>query len=597
MRSSRHLARAAWIDETRMESASRTGVRLACTTASPRRPPWLCARAIFHARHRSEHPPRFLWQPCPPARLWSSRVSNTTRVARYVLVFPTRLCARVFCASVTPLFSCLTHALRFHLRRLQVSVTNLPTTRRRLKPLLAINELDEAELAALFARTPGLRAASARQLVSERAARGRFCDPGDFDARAASVSYASLASRFELSFSDPQRSSPAPSPARELPARRPRGGPADAPGGGRAAADALVSGLAELSVAAAECDHVVFATFNCCRMSPRAESFESKLVVLERLVKDTPGLSALFLQELFGNAAGRLAMHLRTSTGDQSWTAAGCGSDGSNSVVKHLHAKTHGVSCNAVVYNASALRLVAHTYVSCDETAGPSAAFKRPPHVCVFESVRQSLQAAGKSRSRLLVVANVHILNRDPRRELLHLGDLVSAMRGACARALRQGKSLGLLRKDVVFSVVGDFNRAACRDSPDFRSLHDAGFIELVSSNIASSTVGNAAYPVGEGDSRLTVDFLRETTTAAGSSLDNIFIAREVRDAIRDGWVYQVGGAGRRLGESGRASAGRRRAERSDHLPLIAKLRLESAVDPTPWQCIGDFVVVVNATQ
>lgn len=478
--------------------------------------------------------------------------------------------------------------------------------------MLAINDVAEEELVALFERTAGFGATSARKLVKERETGGLFLDAADLNVRVTGISYTRLASHFSVTFASREnaavspltpaanasQSPPKPSLIQESfvsEAQSPASSFHDETKGEATASDSTeivaTASLESLSLNEKNHGEVIFATFNCCRMSPLADCFETKLTVVERLVKDTPQLSALFLQELFGNAAGRVAMHLRSSTGDQSWTAAGCGSDGSSEVVRHSHPKAYGVSCNAVVYNARTLRLIAHTYVSVGE-GNAEPAFKRPPHVCIFEIVR--LPRA--SRSRLLAAVNVHIVYRDPRRELLRLGRLVSAVRAACVRALRQGKAIGLPREDVVIVLAGDFNRAACDNSPDFQSLHEAGFVELVSSNIDVGACGSSTH-ANASSGELQLQFLREKTTAAGSRLDNIFVARASRDALLDAWVYQVGGAGRRLGESGRASAGRLRAERSDHLPLVAMLRLGNTAESTPWQCIAEFSVTVRVQQ
>jgi hypothetical protein len=438
--------------------------------------------------------------------------------------------------------------------------------------------------------------------VAEREANGTFAGPADLNARVRHVTHTRLAEHFAVDFGSRPEASEASAgvlcaapedgaSASTAVLRRSKEAPADKRlrRAVRDASDAgapVAADLKRLSLREAGDFDVVFATFNCCRMSPRVDSFESKLTVLDRLVKDSPGLSVLLLQELFGNAAGLIARHLRASTGELSWTAAGCGSDSTNEVVKHSHPKSYGVSCNAVVYNARLVRLVAHTYVKMGANDDATPAFKRPPHVCAFESVR----APSDGRSRLLVVANLHVVWRDPRSELTRLGDLASAMRAGCVRALRQGKTLGLPRDDTVIVFAGDFNRAACENSPDFRSLHDAGYVELVSSNIE-----DCATSADSSSGELRFQFLREKTTVAGSKLDNIFIAKHVREALVDAWVYQVGGAGRKLGESGRASAGRLRSERSDHLPLVARLRLDSAVETDPWQCVEDFEVRVTS--
>lgn len=114
----------------------------------------------------------------------------------------------------------------------------------------------------------------------------------------------------------------------------------------------------------------------------------------------------------------------------------------------------------------------------------------------------------------------------------------------------------GLWADDVATVVLGDFNKGAA--SSHFGPLHDAGFIELV----------------GGGEEKEGVDFLTEATSVAGSMLDNIFVEKAMRSEIVDAWVYRPGGAGRKLGESGHKSAGRLRSERSDHLPIVARLRL-----------------------
>lgn len=474
-------------------------------------------------------------------------------------------------------------------------------------PVLEVNIASHDELVACFEATPGYGRGSAARICAARELGGPFADPADFGRRVAFVSFDRLSSRFEVSFKqslfvsdrcvskmpcalshhvDRARAS---SPGQSLSSNR----AASREGSNKLLEEALKS-LGRMSLGANSADtkdlggsdDIIFASFNVCRMSPRPDSstnFESKLKVIERLVIDTPGLSLILLQELFSNAAGLIAQRLRAATGDEGWTAVGCGSDPNCEHVAHQHQRTAFSACQASVYNRSLLRCLASSYVDSMEaetTRLSEPLFKRPPHVCVFESARA---AAGK----LICVANVHVSYKEPRREIMLLASLSRGMKTACVRAFRRGAIPGLGVNDVSVIIAGDFNTPG--QSHLFRELRQIGFAELVRS---------------DRDFSSDLRYLQTATSVGGHVLDNIFMQRELRvSELVDAWVYHSAGSGRRLSEeSGTQSNGRVRAERSDHFPIVAKLRLgcvdivasQDGTPADPWRCRRGFEVFLE---
>lgn len=480
---------------------------------------------------------------------------------------------------------------------------------------LHVNTASLDELIDCFESTPGFGRASAARIYSAREQGGPFVSGADFCRRVAFVSFERLSSRFEVSFDEsvgtdqkraaasghtgsaftPALPSSEPLPAlasasaraaASLPARGkvPRG---DLLGEALKALDRMslgTEGATQRSDAVGP--DIVFVTFNVCRMSPRPgsmSSFESKLKVLERLVSDTPGLSLILLQELFGNAAGLIAKRLRAVTGDEGWSAVGCGSNPDCERVTHRHRRTAFNSCQAAVYNKKYLRCLGSVYVDGAAQVAPEddeTSFKRPPHVCVFECARTP-------HGKLLCLANVHISYKDPRQEIRLLAGLSRGMRNACARTFRRGTLPGFGASDATVLIAGDFN--APGQSHLFRELRESGFAELMRSDHAGGPE---------------LRYLQTATSAGGNVLDNIFMPRELRaKELLDAWVYQVAGFGRSLQESGAQSYGRLRAERSDHLPIVAKLRLGSvgvgdSFDESlagAWRCRTDFSVILES--
>jgi hypothetical protein len=450
------------------------------------------------------------------------------------------------------------------------------------RPPLPLNSVSRSGLVTLFERTSGLSELSARHIVTERDLHGPFTDNIDFTCRVPGIRHTLLRRFFDLSFVEQPVRAPANSVSR----------PSDLAGLCGAFEDVIVRDKAcrvedvrrivddvpyvvdnvrQLSRTDDDGTLITFALWNCARMSPKSPNFEKKCAVLERMVSDTPTLSVIFLQEVIACATEHVTSRLRSCTGDTGWTAVGC--DGTGRGNFHAHPRTCGATCQVALYNASKVRCLADSYVA--SSPADSTSFKRAPHVCIFEPVVPGGLAPGK----LLCIANCHILQRAPQPELELLADLVRAMRNACARAVRREGRPGLLRSgEVIYVVAGDFNRGS--ESSDFNRLRqEEDFVELVQSPRVSVSYAHVAAEVvdgaGESSSGVILRYLTEATTSGGLHIDNIWMNRTVRCAnLIDAWQYVPGGNGRSLHETGYASAGRVRSERSDHIPIVVKLRL-----------------------
>jgi hypothetical protein len=356
----------------------------------------------------------------------------------------------------------------------------------------------------------------------------------------------------------------------------------------------LVCGGCEFSDVFSE-DAVTVAWWNGGRMSSRsAQSFERKLLILERMVADTPSLSVILLQELFSHSAAGIARHLRGSTGDAGWTAVGCGSDLSQRRVSHAHRHSYGMSCQAAVLNSSTVDCLAHAYAE-SGGAGEMGGFLRSPLVLVL----QRKTPPGGRPSRLLCVANLHVSYREPRCELQLLPVLLDAMREGCVLAVRRRGARGLRRDDVTYALCGDFNRGA--QSADFAALRERKFVELIRpprgrTSRVSDELGETACEGLEG-----LRFLTSPTTAGGKFYDNLWMDKDARrHVLLDAHVYGVWTRGRRLAETGPASVGRLRGEMSDHSPVVASLMLapisedDACCTDAPWAASTAFAVALR---
>jgi hypothetical protein len=465
--------------------------------------------------------------------------------------------------------------------------------------LLPVNSVSHSGLTTQFERTSGLSELSARYIVTERDLHGPFTDHSDFRRRVPGIPHALLRRFFRLSFVEQPVSTPANSVSR----------PSDLAGLCGAFEDVIVRDKAcrveDVRLVVDDGPHVVdnvrqfsrtdddgtlitFAAWNCARMSPKSPNFAKKCAVLERMVSDTPTLSVIFLQEVIACATEHVTSRLRSCTEDTGWTAVGC--DGTERGNFHAHPRTSGATCQVALYNASKVRCLADSYVA--SSAADSTSFNRAPHVCVFEPIVPGGLAPGK----LLCIANCHILQRAPQQELELLADLVRAMRNACARAFRREGRPGLqCSGEVIYVVAGDFNRSS--ESTNFNRLREEeDFVELVQSPRVSVSYAHIAAEVvdgaGESSSSVVMRYLTEATTSGGLHIDNVWMNRTVRRAnLIDAWQYVPGGNGRSLQESGYASAGRVRSERSDHIPIVVKLQLgtveENSCNSSAIQYVG----------
>lgn len=349
---------------------------------------------------------------------------------------------------------------------------------------------------------------------------------------------------------------------------------------------------------------ITLALWNSAKMSPRSQRFITKCSVLERMVDDTPGLCVILLQEVCSGAAGEVARRLQVSSGQPAWTAVGCGSAGP----KHRsdsHAHPPGVSCQAAVFDGSKVTCIGEAYAT--SRSGSMDLFVRSPHVTVFAKTPGPRESARK----LLCVANCHVSLSEPRGELQKLPDLVDAMRTACARHIRS-----LNRTDVnvehaaTFAIAGDFNKSA--DSADFDLLRrSVEFEALVMPPRAARALVDHASGTAAATRKLSTNgegeaeddhspapiYLTTPTTSGGLYVDNLWLHRAVRaNHLVDAWCYNPGGRDRSLRETSHASAGRLRSERSDHVPIVAKLRLplldgDDSAGPTGWTRAAAFDV------
>jgi hypothetical protein len=507
------------------------------------------------------------------------------------------------------------------------SPPSLPSTSRvsktggRERPLLPVNSASLTWLTELFEPIQGLGELSAHSIIDERNVRGPFADLSDLSKRLALLPYTLVIRYFELDFttapiaeeqlrSSSLGTSDIADVCRALGAVRVKHGRLGStvhgpPQPNRVERAPQVFHLEAGSTRAEDDEEqpfVTFAAWNCARMSTRSPNFAKKCSVLERMVADTPDLSVILLQEVVACAMEHVAERLRTCTADPGWTAVGCGSSAHGTL--HPHPRVGGATCQTALYNASKVVCLADSYLV--NGSNISMAFRRAPHVCIFQPIAPRASLPPK----LLCVANCHILQRAPRQELHFLPDLVQAMRVACGHAVRREGRPGLHRSgEVTYVVAGDFNRGS--DSDDFSRLRDeVDYVELVQSPRLARAFGRTASEapeddIGEATRETVMRFLTDATTRGGQHIDNVWMHRAVRCAdMMDAWQYVPGGNGRSLHESGYASAGRVRSERSDHVPIVVKLRLgkvqaNSSDEINPgflgsWVLKKKFEVVLN---
>jgi hypothetical protein len=535
----------------------------------------------------------------------------------------------------------LVMTVRPHLRYAAAdSPPSLPSTssaakngNRQRRPL-PVNSASLAWLIDLFEPIQGLGELSARSIIDERNVRGPFADLSDLSRRFALLPYTLLSLHFELDFtgrpnaeerqcgsassttdiSDVCRALETVRVTNDLPGIKQHGPPQvigneNAPQGfDRHTPQVFYSHTGSTRAEdEEEPPSVTFAAWNCARMSTRSPNFAKKCGVLERMVADTPDLCVILLQEVVACAMEHVAERLRTITADPGWTAVGCGSSANRTL--HAHPRVVGMTCQTALYNASKVACLADSYLENDNIA--SMVFKRAPHICIFQSItpRASLPA------KLLCVANCHILQRAPEQELHFLPELVQAMRVACGHAVRREGRPGLQRNgEVIYVVAGDFNRGS--ESADFARLREEeDYVELVQSPRQARAFGRIVSEAPEDDTgetarEVAMRYLTDATTRGGQHIDNVWMHRRVRCAdLMDAWQYVPGGNGRSLHESGYASAGRVRSERSDHVPIVVKLRLGKVQDPCrdsndrisdtlldSWVLKKKFEVVLNLT-
>jgi hypothetical protein len=469
---------------------------------------------------------------------------------------------------------------------------------------LSLNTALPEALAEHFKNASGLGEFSARCVIDERNANGPFRGPADFDRRVMLLQYEQLCRHFDVSF-DASSVRPQAEEAAPVECSKDIGGVCEAfeslEVAGAPARRSHLPAASSPSRREAVQVSITFAAWNCARMSPRSPNFSKKCSVLERLVADTPGLAVILLQEVVAGSMVQVVQRLRACTGDEGWTAVGCGAGYAGAQRHHSHGRANGATCQTALYNASKVRCIANTYVDArcgdkvdavgseeSEHPGRSApdasatAFVRPPHICVFQPVCDVAGGAPK----LLCVANCHISQRSPRNELHVMSDLVQAMRAGCVQSVRQPGRTGLHRwGDVTYVLAGDFNQSA--GSADFDRLRLAeDFIELVQAPRAAAGGGSSPRAGGVEDR---LRYLTEATTRGGQHVDNVWMDRRSRCAdVLDAWQYVPGGNGRGLHESGYASAGRMRSERSDHVAIVVKLRLEQTEDGSRAAAVSD---------
>lgn len=255
---------------------------------------------------------------------------------------------------------------------------------------------------------------------------------------------------------------------------------------------------------------VVVATWNAGRMSRKGRFYETKMGHLERFVREC-GPDVLVLQEVCRGVAREIKGRLRKVEGIWGMLEEG-----------------HGDASLAMVYRTDRVKMGDVAEV---EAGRVLKGFLRAPLVGRVNLV------GGDGNGFVLV--NVHLEQRDPRKEIERLGEVVRVLRG-------------------VGSVVlaGDFNMSA--DTGVFDCVRRGGMVEIVRPD-----GGGRVHPY---------QVLNCATTVGGEWLDNFWVEESRRRDVRDAWCFEFGGRGRRLGTSGYEFAAERRSCSSDHLPLAMRI-------------------------
>eukprot|EP00177_Eucheuma_denticulatum_P000650 GFKZ01001167.1.p1 GENE.GFKZ01001167.1~~GFKZ01001167.1.p1 ORF type:complete len:405 (+),score=54.15 GFKZ01001167.1:308-1522(+) len=258
-------------------------------------------------------------------------------------------------------------------------------------------------------------------------------------------------------------------------------------------------------------DVVTIATWNTGRMSRGSTSFCDKLHHMERLVRES-GVEILLLQELCRGVLTEITDILQRE-GDL-WEVFESGV---------------GDASLGMVYRSDRVE------VEKVRTGVPEMieGFLRVPEVAILRRVGEE---------KAVVVINVHLWQKYPWREVNKLAGLV-----------------GELRKVGSVMVAGDFNVNA--DSGVFEGMRELGMVEIV-------------RPKGKEWNGHPFTVLQSVTTVGGGWLDNFWVDEDRRGDIVDAWVFEFGGRGKRLRQSGHQFAAEHKSQKSDHFPVVTQMRL-----------------------
>lgn len=258
---------------------------------------------------------------------------------------------------------------------------------------------------------------------------------------------------------------------------------------------------------------VAVATWNAGRMSRRGRFYEKKMGHLERFVQECRP-DVLVLQEVCRGVARELRGRLKVVEG-----------------IWEVFEEGGGDSSLAMVYRTDRVRVGDVGGVELGVLEG----FLREPLVGKVNLVGRN----GKG----FVLVNVHLEQRDPRKEIERLGEVV--------RVLQRVGSVVL---------AGDFNMSA--DTRVYEGVRKRGMVEIVRPG-----GGRKVHPY---------QVLNCATTVGGEWLDNFWVEENRRGDVQDAWCFEFGGRGRRLGASGYEFAAERRSCSSDHLPLMMRIACDA---------------------
>lgn len=258
-------------------------------------------------------------------------------------------------------------------------------------------------------------------------------------------------------------------------------------------------------------DVVTIATWNTGRMSRGSTNFREKLHHMERLVRES-GVEILLMQELCRGVLRDVSDTLQRE-GDK-WQVFESG---------------RGDASLGMVYRADRVQMEEMP------TGVPYMihGFLRVPEVAVLRRIGEE---------KALVIINVHLWQRYPWREVGKLAKLVGEL-----------KAMGSVM------VAGDFNINA--DSGAFGGMRELGMVEIV-------------RPGGKQGNIHPFTVLRSVTTVGGGWLDNFWVHKERRGDVVDAWVFEFGGRGKRLRQSGHQYAAEHKSQRSDHFPVVIQMRV-----------------------